>query len=125
MKFISVLIFVTFSTIVTASTSLAVEPTNSARTATEKESLGTHLSIRDYLEMISFGATIATAIVAMIALSQLRLARLQLKVGTEALSVAQEDIKIRSRREAVALAAERCEDLGNVKFPIIRLAEGD
>ena len=73
--------------------------------------------IRDYLEMVSFGATIAIAISALFALKQIRLARLKLNIASDALVVAKDDIKIRSRREAIALAAKHCEDFADVILP--------
>ena len=59
--------------------------------------------IREYLEMASFVATIALALFAALALKQIVVAK-------DALVVAKDDIKIRSRREAIALAAKQCED---------------
>jgi hypothetical protein len=63
--------------------------------------------------MAAFGATITIAIAALVALKQIWLARLQLQIASEAIVIAKEDIKIRSRREAIALAAKHCEDFAD------------
>jgi hypothetical protein len=80
--------------------------------------------IRDCLEIASFAATITLAVAAIIGLRQLHLARLQLKIASDtfsvakdALVVAKDDIKIRSRREAIALSAKHCEDFADVALP--------
>ena len=109
------LLLVTSSMLASVPTNLPVESNNTTSTSKESEQSKSHAaSLRDYLEMFSFGATIATAAVAILALRQLRLARLQLVVASATLKVAQDDIKIRSRREAVSLAAKHCEDYGDV-----------
>ena len=118
MKYLAILVWVTASILVSASTNLLAETNLVERTRADPPELHAK-SFRDYLEMFAFGATIATTIAAFVALYQLRLARRQLNVATAALEVAQKDIQVRSQREAVALAAERCEDLANVKFPAI------
>jgi len=115
MKSIVILVLVASWLMLTASTNLAAESNNAAWISDKSEppALRT-VSLRDYLEMFSFGATIITAVVAVFALRQLRLARLQLDVASATLKVAQDDIKTRSRREAVSLAAKHCEDYGDV-----------
>jgi hypothetical protein len=60
--------------------------------------------------MASFVGTIVIGLSALIALKQIRLASLQIKITSD-------DIKVRSRREAIALAAKHCEDFADVLLP--------
>ena len=60
------------------------------------------MNAHDFFEMASGVSAIVIAIAACVALSQIFLLKSQLKI-------AKDDILIRSRREAVALAADRCE----------------
>ena len=110
MKILLILLLLANSILVEASTNL---PETDQQTQLQLN-IG---RIKDYLEMASYGATIVIAIFAFVALKQIRLARLQLNVASDALVVAKDDIKIRSRREAIALAAKHCEDFGDVILP--------
>lgn len=67
-------------------------------------------TIRPYLELLSFVSTLAIAIFAYRALDQIKLAK-------GLLETAQKDIELRSTREAVTLAAHRCEKFAEVLLP--------
>jgi hypothetical protein len=70
--------------------------------------------VRSILELMYFLSGPAVALAACLALKQLRLAKEQLAVAINALDHAKRDLQIRSRREAVQLAAERCEKFGEM-----------
>src|SRR5687767_2372265 len=81
-------------------------------------------TIRDVMEVVYFGSGIIVAIAALFGLRQLRLAKDavraakdQIAVGIAAVEVAKRDLQIRSKREAVALAADRCEKFGEHLIP--------
>jgi hypothetical protein len=76
------------------------------------------------LELAYFASGIVIAIVAMVGLWQLKLAkdalsaaRQQIELATTALQVAKDDIKIRSLREAISLAAGRSEQFAEKIIP--------
>ena len=88
----------------------AGNPTNSPSQLSGSEPSG--LGVKGLFEILSYVGTVVTAVVAVIALKQLSLTQAQL-------NLAMQDLETRSMREAVSLAAQRCEDLANVKFPKI------
>jgi len=70
----------------------------------------TFLSVRSFLELAYFVATIVLALVGCAALYQLVFLK-------RSIDVAKEDIELRSKREAVTLAAERSEVFANTIIP--------
>jgi hypothetical protein len=80
-----------------------------------------------WLELASFASAPVVAVVAVVGLYQLwlakdavRAARDQLKVATEAIDVAREDIVTRSKREAAELAARQCEKFAETILPRVQ-----
>lgn len=80
--------------------------------------------LRAGLELAYFAAGIVVAVASVLVLRQVTVAREtlhtlkeQLRLASAAIAVAQEDIQVRSRREAVALAAERCERFSDTVIP--------
>ncbi len=74
------------------------------------------MNTHDFFESASSISTVIMAIAALVALKQVFMLKEQLKIASDSLRIASEslltakaDILIRSRREAVALAADRCE----------------
>jgi|GEM_PF-2183956 len=122
MKNILVLLLCSITVLVEASTNPPeprVDPALSGQPAQSQS------QIRDYLEMASYVATVALAVFAFCALKQIRLARSQIQIASDALVVAKDDIKIRSRREAIALAAKHCEDFADVILPKLNTWHGE
>ena len=81
-------------------------------------------TFENVLRLLYYKSGILVAIFAGAALYQLKLAkealqatRKQIDVASEALKVAKNDIEVRSEREAVALAAERCEKFAEETLP--------
>ena len=82
--------------------------------------------IRTVLELLYFLSGIILAIVGTIALVQIFLAKRtlstaqkNLQLAVEAIEIAKTDIQVRSEREAVVLAAERCDIYANEILPFI------
>jgi hypothetical protein len=74
-----------------------------------------HQHLRFFLELLSFVGNFIVAVVAAVALYQIILAKRSigtanqnLKLAADALETARSDIELRSKREAVTLAADRC-----------------
>ena len=76
------------------------------------------------LELVYFASGAVVAVASVLVLRQVTVAREtlhtlkeQLRIASDAITVAQEDIRVRSQREAVALAAERCERFADTVIP--------
>jgi hypothetical protein len=81
-------------------------------------------SFRSWMEIAYFASGVLLVAVACVGLAQLVLAKRavgaaqrQLEVATQALTTARDDIRIRSEREAVTLAAQRCEHFAHILLP--------
>jgi hypothetical protein len=85
-------------------------------------------NVRAILELAYFASGVVIACASVVLLYQLWLAKQtlsalhgQLKTAIEAVTVAREDIRIRSQREAVELAADRCEKFAEYTLPQVNV----
>ncbi len=81
-------------------------------------------TFRAWMEIAYFASGIAVAVVASLALWQLVIAKksldaaqAQLSLAAQSLNLAKDDIRIRSQREAVALAAQECDKFAEKMVP--------